>query len=374
MSLQELLYLLVKAFRLLVFISCFGALTWQLSTCCVRFLEKPQGTRVSVISSAGKMFPSITVCPDMLSSISVLNSTILSGCGIDSSEYFFQSKWSVQGIEKCEDPKTLFHSIIFKPEHLLRRIEINDFELTIFPNDTASLLPIDMKNYGRCYTLNLPSRILRNGVSKIRFLFASPVRVFVHNKGLLSMDRQARRKFVDVEIYKKYFVNVEHNIFEMLDLDGELCENEKKYSLDECVHNLLKKESMEKIGCVTPFGITKDNICKDPAKSREAFKLFSEYRIYGSSNKSLACLKPCSFLNIKLSKSNKKLTEKNHGMLSFFFEKFIQETSSYYSYGSREFIAEIGGYVGLFVGASIYQVADLFDNIIRKLKSSIVQA
>ena len=160
----------------------------------------------------------------------------------------------------------------------------------------------------------------------------------------------------------------------MLDLDGELCEDEKKYSLDECVHNLLKKESMEKIGCVTPFGITKDNICKDPAKSKEAFKLFSEYRIYGSSNKSLACLKPCSFLNIKLSKSNENSSEKKDGRLIFFFKEFIQETSSYYSYGSREFIAEIGGFIGLFIGVSIYQLADLFENIIRKLNSNIVQA
>ena len=147
MSWQELLYWLVKAFRLLVFISCFGTLTWQLSKCCMRFLEKPQGTRVSVISSAGKMFPSITVCPDMHSNTSVLNSTFLSNCGIDSSEYRYQSKWSVQGIEKCEDPKTLFHSIIFKPEHLVKEIEIDDKQ-TIFPNDTASFLPIDMENYG----------------------------------------------------------------------------------------------------------------------------------------------------------------------------------------------------------------------------------
>ena len=373
MSRQELVYWLVKAFRLLVFISCCLTLTWQLSKCCMRFLEKPQGTQISVISSAGKTFPSITVCSDMHNNTSVLNSTFLSNCGIDSSEYRYQLKWSVQGIEKCKDPKTLFHSIIFKPEHLVKEIEIDDKQ-TILPNDTASLLPIDMKSYGRCYTFNLPSRFLRNGVSKIKFVFASAVRVFVHNKGVLSMDRQARRKFVDVEIYKKYFANVEHNIYEMLDLDGELCEDEKKYSLDECVHNLLNKESMEKIGCVTPFGITKDNICKDSAKSREAFKLFSEYRIYGKSNKSLACLKPCSFLNIKLSKSNEKLTDKNHGTLSFFFEDFIQETSSYYSYGSREFIAEIGGYVGLFIGASVYQLADLVENIIRKIKSIIAQA
>ena len=157
-------------------------------------------------------------------------------------------------------------------------------------------------------------------------------------------------------------------------LDGKLCEDEQDYSLDECVHNSLNKESMEKIECVSPFGINKDNICKDPKRSKMAYDLFLEYRDYGRSNKSLACLKPCSFLNIKLSKSNEKLTDKNHGTLAFFFEDFIQETSSYYSYGSREFIAEIGGYVGLFIGASVYQIADLVENIVRKIKSIIAQA
>ena len=377
MSLQELLYWLVKAFRLFVIISCLGTLTWQLSKCCIRFLEKPQGTLVSVISSAGQMFPSITVCPDMHNDISVLNSTILSDCGMNSSEYFYQSKWSVQGIEKCADPTTIFHSIIFRPEHLIRHFRIDartQENQIIFPNDTASFLPVDMIQFGRCYTFNLPSRIQRDGVTKMILTFVDEARVFVHNKGVLSMNEEARSQFADVGPYKKYFFNVEHNIYKMLDLDGKLCEDEQDYSLDECVHNSLKKESMEKIGCVSPFGINKDNICKDPKRSKMAFELFWEYRDYGRSNKSLTCLKPCSFLNIKLSKSNENPSEKKYGRLIFFFKEFIQETSSYYSYGSREFIAELGGFIGLFIGASIYQVADLFENIIRKLKSNIVQA
>ena len=41
----------------------------------------------------------------------------------------------------------------------------------------------------------------------------------------------------------------------------------------------------------------------------------------------------------------------------------VQETVAYYSYDDLSFIAEIGGYVGLFLGASIYQTADLFQFI-----------
>ena len=342
----------------------------------MRFLEKPQGTQISVISSSGKMLPSITVCPPpSYNNFSILNSTILSDCGMNLSEYHYESRWSVQGIEKCADPKTIFHSINFSPEHLIRNIMIDartHERQYIFPNETASFLPVDMRNYGRCYTFNLPSTTQRDGVSKMAVFLVSEVRVFVHNKGVLSMSADARSQFADAGPYKKIFLNVEHNIYKMLDLDGKMCEDEQDYSLDECVHNSLNKESMEKIGCVSPFGINKDNICKDPKRSKMAYDLFLEYRDYGRSNKSLACLKPCSFLNIKLSKSNENPTGK-YGKLIFFFKEFIQETSSYYSYGSREFIAEIGGFIGLFIGASIYQVADFFENIIRKLLSNIVQ-
>ena len=102
------------------------------------------------------MFPSITVCPPAIYhnseyNISVLNSTILSDCGMNLSEYHYQSKWSVKGIEKCADPKTIFHSIIFKPEHLIRHIIIDartDENQIIFSNETSFFLPIDMKNYG----------------------------------------------------------------------------------------------------------------------------------------------------------------------------------------------------------------------------------
>ena len=37
---------------------------------------------------------------------------------------------------------------------------------------------------------------------------------------------------------------------------------------------------MEKFGCVTPFGISKENICREDSKSSKALNLFLEYREY----------------------------------------------------------------------------------------------
>ena len=51
-----------------------------------------------------------------------------------------------------------------------------------------------------------------------------------------------------------------------------------------------------------------------------------------------------------------------------FFEEYVQEITNYYSYDSLSFIAEIGGYVGLFLGYSFFQITDLFSFLIRKLR------
>ena len=43
------------------------------------------------------------------------------------------------------------------------------------------------------------------------------------------------------------------------------------------------------------------------------------------------------------------------------FEQLIKETKSYYAYSGLSLIAEIGGYVGLFLGISINQLTVLWD-------------
>ena len=63
--------------------------------------------------------------------------------------------------------------------------------------------------------------------------------------------------------------------------------------------------------------------------------------------------------------------ERETGMQGKFvltFDEKVHETVAYYSYDDLSFIAEIGGYVGLFLGASVYQTADLFQFITEILE------
>ena len=135
-----------KSIRSVIFLICVCIVLWQCYMCVNKYLDKPQGTHLSVVNSAGKMFPSITVCPDAFNSSSVLNASSLSECGINSDKYRWEYIWSVKDSinSECRDPKRLFEKITFKPEDLLFSIDISLFDqsqyskITIWPNDTGN--------------------------------------------------------------------------------------------------------------------------------------------------------------------------------------------------------------------------------------------
>ena len=157
----------------------------------------------------------------------------------------------------------------------------------------------------------------------------------------------------------------------MLDFQGVPCNNKKGYRLDKCVLNELEKESLKIIGCVSPFGITKDNICEDEQVSKKAFLLYKRFKNKEDLTK-LSCLEPCTYMSVKIIKATalEKSRVEEIGTVLLHFNGQVHETVAYYSYDDLSFIAEIGGYVGLFLGASMYQTADLFDTIIRNIRIS----
>ena len=49
----------------------------------------------------------------------------------------------------------------------------------------------------------------------------------------------------------------------------------------------------------------------------------------------------------------------------FQFEKFIRTTKARYAYQGLEFLAEFGGYVGLFLGISVFHLREVFQTLIH---------
>ena len=72
---------IVSTFSFAISMVCLAFTIWQSSLCIIKYLEKPQGTKLSLQTTAQLPFPAITVCnfdPDYQ-----YNSTILEKqCGI----------------------------------------------------------------------------------------------------------------------------------------------------------------------------------------------------------------------------------------------------------------------------------------------------
>ena len=93
-----------RLFRYFVFFTCLGIVTWQCWRCLTKFLSKPQVTRLSIVNSAGNMFPSVTVCPHPDPKEKTgYNFTLLEECGITLLQYHKWGKpvWSNQAIKDC---------------------------------------------------------------------------------------------------------------------------------------------------------------------------------------------------------------------------------------------------------------------------------
>jgi hypothetical protein len=73
------------------------------------------------------------------------------------------------------------------------------------------------------------------------------------------------------------------------------------------------------------------------------------------------CPYPCKSTKINMgSKSNYETP-----LMMFEFNKFIKTTKARYAYRELEFLAEFGGYVGLFLGISVFHLREVFQTLIH---------
>ena len=158
----------------------------------------------------------------------------------------------------------------------------------------------------------------------------------------------------------------------IVDYKGDKCIDEKQYIKDFCVDKAIEKESIEKVGCTTPYGPHKSQICDKKSDADTAYKIYSDKggSNWDDDNSTKECLNPCSIFTF----STKEFQNTTRGLapgsalIQISFEKFIKVTTEYYIYTEINLIGEVGGYVGLFLGISINQVIYLMDFTASKIK------
>ena len=73
------------------------------------------------------------------------------------------------------------------------------------------------------------------------------------------------------------------------------------------------------------------------------------------------CPYPCKSTKIYMGKGS----DQGEPTLRFEFNRFIKITKARYVYRELEFLAEFGGYVGLFLGLSVFHLREVLQKLIQ---------
>ena len=125
---------------------------------------------------------------------------------------------------------------------------------------------------------------------------------------------------------------------------------------DDCLDTLVFEKSIKSINCTNPFLENKNHICNDKDSAIKAKNIHKAYR---EGNKVLACPNSCTYVRASCNLDLEK--EVGQPMIFVSFTDDIEVLTAHYTYTVLSLIAEIGGYVGLFLGWSVYQLTDLID-------------
>ena len=230
----------------------------------------------------------------------------------------------------------------------------------------------DSMKHGRCFTLSLSHELTKFGVKKLSFeLKRYSSAVFIHTPGNFlkaSTGKMRYQKLVHRGVI--YRLSINHEFNELLDFGGDSCNDEKEYSRDFCTEKSVEMEMLKQFGCTSPFGQNKTQICKAGEKALNVTQIYKNglynTETYGE------CLNPCSFFTFTLTDLIDYVSKEGFGnadtSLELNFEKIIKVTKGYYAYSELSLIAEIGGYVGLFLGVSVNQITNLIEYLVLKIQ------
>ena len=65
----------------------------------------------------------------------------------------------------------------------------------------------------------------------------------------------------------------------------------------------MSSQLMDRIGCTSPFGINKSEICSDPVEGEAAYSLFEDMNMFNLTEANQTCPKTCKYMMTSFSSS-----------------------------------------------------------------------
>ena len=115
--------------------------------------------------------------------------------------------------------------------------------------------------------------------------------------------------------------------------------------------------------------LNNSNVCTNSKDGKTVKSKYQDYIHLGSGN----CLTPCKILDLDTNgRSSVNQGMEGKVMLSIDFQKWVKRNQERRLYTSLSLLAEVGGYVGIFLGYSFLNFAESLYNFLNlKIKSQI---
>ena len=343
-----------------IFIICATVLVFQVVKCVEKYFIKNTGTADKYVHVSKTSFPELTICPTYPYKLDVLQRNGISG----RNKIQLGAQWLSN--DTFMTPQKLYQRVIIPANEIIHSVLIY-VEQLIDGKNTIKLLANDKvcdgqeelfepKPYywnGNCYGFSMPSCLATAGPLEIVFEYYDKTDIFIHHYGqFLSPNSRSR---VDVDKGKFIKIAITHEVVQLL--TGEEFSNcvdtfDPDVSYDGCMYSKLYDIMMDKVGCTVPWLPDKTNICTDPSKSKKAFEVYQQNR----RNQEYICPKSCLFTNMYFGPPVSGINDpvrKDFAWGVFYFRRDIKTTTEYVLYTLLSMAAEIGGYVGLLLGASL---------------------
>ena len=356
----------------IIILACTVVLIFQCAKCAEKYMNKSTGTADKYVHVSKTAFPELTICPTYPYKLDALQAN-----GIPTrNKLRFGSQW-VSNNSRIT-PRQLYSQIVLQPSDVIQTVELY-LEQFIDGKNIIKMAPKDTicngqpilfkKEYyfnGDCFAMVMPSCLLEAGPLEIVFNFFDKTDIFIHHRGqFLSPNSRSR---VDVDKGKFVKIAVNHEVVQLL--SGEEFGNcvddyGKSKDFDNCMYDNLKRLMIESVGCTVPWLPDKSSICTDESKRKKAFEVYQANR----RNQKDICPNSCLFTNMYFGppvtgNNAVEYSDKARGI--FYFRRDIKTTTEYLLYSFLSMIAEIGGYVGLLLGASLVNIGKINSFLIDK--------
>ena len=145
---------------------------------------------------------------------------------------------------------------------------------------------------------------------------------------------------------------------------GEECYLPGQGNFDLCITNGMDESANNLVGCTSPFGNDPEHICTNESEGKAVHELIRS--IESLKYEQLKCAHPCSYFLFNFLFTNNFKYDDTGGALHFTFDDRIKVMRSKYDFNELSLVAEVGGYVGLFLGANFLQISDFVTTLLLR--------